>query len=387
MHGADRNACAAIVMPSQKFPYIDRVLEQAIENGSTPGVALLADARGKVVYRKAVGSAQIYPEQRPLSETTIFDVASLTKVMATTTAIMLLVRDNRLALNDRLKKYLPECPHEHITLRHLLTHCAGFPDHLPLYELAQQAAEVGADAANEIGSPAAKSLIIRHACYADLIYPPGKACKYSDLGFILLGHVIECVTGATLDRFCDEQIFQPFGMTNTFFQPVRGQQRGGDFAATERCAWRQKILCGEAHDENAYAMGGVAGHAGLFSTLDDTHRFMRKLYACYLGKDDFFPSALVEKFFTRQHLVEGSTRALGWDTPSRNLKEKASGGTLISEESVGHTGFTGTSIWLDLPRKLLIILFANRVHPSRQNQTFLNMRPKIHDTVVIAMER
>ena len=365
-------------MSAAKYPYIDRVLEQALENGSTPGIAAIVNAHGDIAYRKAFGHAQIYPEHRPLTEETIFDVASLTKVMATTTAMMLLLRDKQIALDAPLRKFLPDFPHEQITLTHLLTHSAGLPDHLPLFELVP---------VEQSGSPDAKALMLKNIYETALIYAPGNASKYSDLGFILLGCAIEKIVGATLDRFCDEQIFRPFGMTHTFFQPVNGERRQGDFAATERCTWRNRIICGEVHDENAYAMGGVAGHAGLFSTLDDTHRFMMKLHHCYLGHDETIPQRIVKQFFTRQQLVADSTRALGWDTPSRNLKEKASGGTIISETSIGHTGFTGVSIWFDLPRKLLIILFANRIHPSRHNQTFLNMRPKIHDTIAIAMER
>jgi CubicO group peptidase (beta-lactamase class C family) len=172
-------------------------------------------------------------------------------------------------------------------------------------------------------------------------------------------------------------------MSTTFFQePGTGHE--GPYAATERCEWRRRVLCGEVHDENAYAMGGIAGHAGLFSTLNDIHRFMMTLYHCYTGTDQRIPRSIVRKFFSRQNLVENSTYALGWDTPS---KKKSSSGTLLSETSIGHTGFTGTSIWFDLKRKLLILLFSNRIHPSRHHQIFLNMRPKIHDTVVIATDR
>ncbi|PIE34625.1 hypothetical protein CSA56_07205 [candidate division KSB3 bacterium] len=371
-------------MTPYTFPYIDKVLQQALENGSTPGAALLVDRKDELLYRHAVGYAQIYPEHRLLNEKTIFDVASLTKVIATTTATMLLLRDGRIALNDPVQKYIPDFSPNQVTLTHLLTHTAGFPDHAAFYELIQQEAETRGK--EYIGSLEAKQQVIRSAYETEPIYQPGRYTKYSDLDFILLGHIIEAVAGISLDVFCDRAIFQPFGMTNTFFQPLGKVMREGEYAATERCEWRRMMMCGRVHDENAYAMGGIAGHAGLFSTLDDIHRFMRKLYACYQGNDDTIPQEIVEQFFARQNLVEGSSRALGWDTPSRNRKEKASGGTLLSEKSVGHTGFTGTSIWLDLKRELLIILLSNRIHPSRHNRTFLNMRPKIHDTVVIAVD-
>ena len=372
-------------MEAQDFPYIDRALEQAIENGSTPGIALLAARHQDVIYRKAFGHAQVYPEHRPLTEEALFDIASLTKVIATTTAVMQLLRDRKLSLDDPLQKFLPEFPYEQISLLQVLTHCAGFSDHLPLYDFVQEDAQVQGE--DFIGSSEAKELMIRLICQADLLYTPGKFSKYSDLGFILLGEIIEKISGASLDRYCDETIFRPFDMKNTFFQPVHGEKRQGDFVATERCDWRRRVLCGEVHDENAYAMGGIAGHAGLFSTLDDIHRFMTRLLACYRGEDVTIPQDIVTEFFRRQNLIDGSTRAIGWDTPSRNKKEKASGGTIIDETSVGHTGFTGTSIWFDPTRELTILLFANRIHPSRHNTTFLNVRPRIHDTVVIAVDK
>lgn len=369
-------------MKAQDFPYITRVLQRALENGSTPGIALLVDKNGECLYRTALGYAQIYPETRELNDNIIFDIASLTKVVATTTAVMLLLRDKQLTLHDPVKKYIPEFIHEQITFTHLLTHSAGFTDWTPFYqEIQQEADRRGGDF---VGSPEAKQFLLEKICHADLIYDPGQYSKYSDLGFILLGYAIEKMTGTTLDRYCEEMIFRPFGMSTTFFRKSGEPLREGNYVATERCEWRRRVICGQVHDENAYAMGGVAGHAGLFSTLEDIHRFMTMLWRCYNGDGDMIPESIVREFFSRQNLVEGSTRALGWDTPSQNT---CSGGTLLSEKSVGHTGFTGTSVWFDLERKLLMLLFSNRIHPSRLNQTFLNMRPKIHDTVVIAMDR
>jgi CubicO group peptidase (beta-lactamase class C family) len=302
--------------------------------------------------------------------------------VATTTAVMLLLHDKAMTLDDPVHKYIPEFSNEHITIMHLLTHSAGFPDHIPFYEDVQQEADRQGD--NFIGSPAAKQYVLEKICQTDLIYNPGENYIYSDLGFILLGHLIEKISGTALDRYCDEKIFSPLQMSNTFFRNHGEALRDGEYAATERCEWRRRILCGEVHDENAYAMGGVAGHAGVFSTLDDVYTLMGTLHRCYQGSDDFIPQSIVQKFFSRQQIPEHSTRALGWDTPS---KKGSTGGELLSQTSVGHTGFTGTSIWLDITRNLLILLFSNRVHPSRHNQKFLKMRPKIHDTVVIAADR
>ena len=369
-------------MNEQVYPYITRKLQQAIENGATPGVALLVDKEGEVIYRHAEGYAQRYPEHRDLHEGTIFDIASLTKVVATTTAVMILLRDKTLTLDDPVHKYIPEFPNDRVTCMHLLTHSAGFPDHIPLYEEVQQEADRQGN--GFVGSPAAKQYVLEKICQTDLLYAPGENYTYSDLGFILLGYLIEKISGTTLDRYCDEMIFSPLQMSNTFFRNHGEALRDGEYAATERCEWRRRILYGEVHDENAYAMGGVAGHAGLFSTLDDIHKCIGTLHHCYQGSDDFIPKAIIRKFFSKQHIPKHSTWALGWDTPS---EKGSTGGELLSQISVGHTGFTGTSIWLDIKRNLLILLFSNRVHPSRHNQKFLKMRPKIHDTVVIATDR
>ena len=369
-------------MNEEKYPFITRKLQQAIENGSTPGVALLVDKDGELVYRHALGYAQRYPEHKDLHETTIFDVASLTKVIATTTAVMILIREHLLSLEEPVKTYIPEFPHEQITFLHLLTHSAGFPQWFPVYEEIQQEVEQRGNAF--IGSSEARHYVLEKIFHTPLLAAPGEQYTYTDIGFILLGHAIDQITGMPLDEYCKKMIFAPLGMTHTFFRRQGTPLPEGDYAATERCEWRRRILYGEVHDENTYALGGVAGHAGLFSTLDDVRMFMNTLSCCYDGKDTFLPQSIVQQFFTRQYLPENSTRALGWDTPS---PEASTGGELLSPTSVGHTGFTGTSIWLDLSRKLLIILFSNRIHLSRNNQKFLKMRPKIHDTVVITFDR
>jgi CubicO group peptidase (beta-lactamase class C family) len=372
-------------MNYQEYPYITRMLQRAVENGATPGVALLVEKNGTLLYRYAVGQAQVYPEVRKINEDTIFDIASLTKVVATTTAVMLLIRDQQIGLDDPLKKYIVEFAQsvkDRITIKHVLTHSAGFPNHIPFYEDVQR--EADRQGADFIGSPAAKQFVLEKVCRTDLIYPPGENYTYSDLGFILLGHIIEQISGTTLDCYCHDMIFSPLQMSTTFFLKHEDPVPAGEYAATERCEWRRRILCGEVHDENAYAMGGVAGHAGVFATLDDVHKFMRMLNRCYDGIDPFIPQPIVCQFFSRQHIPKRSTWALGWDTPS---KKDSTGGTLLSKTSIGHTGFTGTSIWFDLKRKLVMLLFSNRIHPSRTNQRFLKMRPQIHDAVVIATDK
>ena len=364
------------------YPFITRKLQQAYENGATPGVALLVDHAGEMIYRHAVGYAQQYPDHKDLHEDTIFDIASLTKVVATTTALMCLARDRAFPLEESVQTHIPEFPHAEVTFLHLLTHSSGLPGWWPLYEDVQQAIALQGDTI--LGNDSAKNIILKNLCKISLTIAPGKYYTYSDLGFMLLGIALERMTNMPLDDYCREMIFAPLGMSNTFFRRYGTPLPDGEYAATERCEWRRRILYGEVHDENAYALGGVAGHAGLFSTLDDVRLLMNCLLRCYDGTDNFLPQTLVQQFFTRQHLPKDSTRALGWDTPS---PKDSTGGELLSSASVGHTGFTGTSIWLDLSRKVLILLFSNRVHPSRNDRTFLKMRPKIHDTVLITFDK
>ena len=202
---------------------------------------------------------------------------------------------------------------------------------------------------------------------------------------MLLAEIVEQISGRTLDRFCQERIFQPLGLESTFFVDLtqmwgrRGRPNQEKTAATENCSWRRRVLCGEVHDENAYAMGGVAGHAGLFSTAMDLHRFIAQLGKCYEGKSDYLPQTIVKEFLTRDKTVQGSTYALGWDTPS---SKDSTSGDLFSPFSVGHLGFTGVSLWWDLEKRCHIILLTNRIHPSRNNNKIRDFRPAIHDLIL-----
>jgi CubicO group peptidase (beta-lactamase class C family) len=191
-----------------------------------------------------------------------------------------------------------------------------------------------------------------------------------------------------LDRFCQERIFRPLGLRSTAFidlsllrsrklVPVTDM-----IAPTERCPWRRRLLCGEVHDDNAYAMGGVAGHAGLFANAADVDALAGRLHACWRGEDDFLPRDLVREFWTRDRQVPDSTWALGWDTPSAT---GSSAGRHVGPEAVGHLGYTGTSLWVDLARGVQVVLLTNRVHPSRDNEHIREVRPRVHDTAMEAL--
>lgn len=213
---------------------------------------------------------------------------------------------------------------------------------------------------------------------------PGRKALYSDLGFILLGEAVERLSGKSFDRFCRNEIFEPMGLSFTFFVDLNSPESrpgaGLTMAATEDCPWRGKILCGEVHDDNACAMGGVAGHAGMFSSASDVHCFIRFLGRCLDGAEpEFLPAPVVREFLEAERTLPGQTHVLGWDTPS---PEGSSSGRHFSPRTVGHLGFTGTSIWWDLERDIHVVFLTNRVHPSRNNPAIRKFRPLVHDAVM-----
>jgi len=206
---------------------------------------------------------------------------------------------------------------------------------------------------------------------------------------MLLGEAIELLTRMPLDRFCHDRIFRPLGLRSTAFVDLTALRTRRlapvteMIAPTERCPWRKRVLCGEVHDDNAYAMGGVAGHAGLFASAADVDALATRLGACWRGEDDFLPGEIVGEFWRRDATVEGSTRALGWDTPSPS---DSSAGSRMSRSAVGHLGFTGTSLWIDVERNANVILLTNRVHPRRDNERIREVRPRVHDAIVEALD-
>ena len=213
-------------------------------------------------------------------------------------------------------------------------------------------------------------------------YEPGKGCLYSDLGFMILEWIVEASTGITLKRFVEKNFYVPLSFKRTFFNENNGEERFSrdEFAPTEDCPWRKKVIQAVVHDDNAYAMGGYSGHSGLFGTAEDVYGIVNVLREHYLGeRDDHFKPETVRTFFTRQRTVKESTWAMGWDTPSAY---GSSSGRFFSRQSVGHLGFTGTSIWMDLEKDVVVIFLSNRVHPTRDNVKIRRFRPRLHDLVM-----
>jgi len=347
-----------------------QVLEAAVADTAFPGAVVSVGLRGQKLYTAAVGHYGI-DDDRLVSDSTVYDLASLTKVVSMTTAIMLLVADGTVDLDRPVVEYLPRFTgglKDSVTIRQLLTHSSGLPSWRPLHLLTRDRRE------------AIDSL---YAVPLDTI--PGARYLYSDLGAMTLGLAVESVVGRPLDEYMLKRVWRPLNMSSTRYVP--GERLLDHIAPTERDPVRGRIIRGEVHDENCWRLGGVSGHAGLFSNALDLSRFARWMLDLYHGRvspDDslYVPVDIVREFTRRQPGPEGSTRALGWDTPSDSL---SSAGTLLPKVSFGHTGFTGTSIWIDPVDELFIILLTNRVHPSRENLKIGAVRAALADSVATSV--
>jgi CubicO group peptidase (beta-lactamase class C family) len=376
---------------NRKLSKVDKALEKAIEAAEIPGAVVLArmPREGELLEREWVrGLAVMRPERIPMARDTIFDMASLTKNIATTTAVMLLVDQGVINLDDPVAKFLPafgDRSKEAVTLRHLLTHSAGLKPWRGFHELLIKRERKTGERA--LGTPEGREWILDRVLRSGLVHEPGEAAVYGDLDFIVLGALVEAVAQQPLDTFCHQMIFEPLGMQNTRFLPlpVDGAEAPAlsdamrrRIAATENCPWRERIIWGEVHDPNAFAMGGVAGHAGLFSTADDVMRFAQTFLDVWHERSDALPRTWVREFARRQHIPENSDWALGWDTPTVGT---SSSGQHFSEASVGHLGFTGTSVWIDLEREAIVVMLTNRVHLIAKRSRF-DLRPKVHDFII-----
>ncbi len=342
------------------FQPVENAFNEAVAQGVFPGAVVLVCKDEQVVFEKTFGYRSLLPQKSPMQTDTTFDLASLTKPMATTVAIMLLVREAKLRIDDKLTRIMPTFGvfgKSLTTFRQLLNHSSGLAAWKPYHEEIVKMEKAGR--INFFASRAAKIYVLEQIHRDKPLSAPGAQALYSDLGFMVLAEAVETITSNGLDRFCQERIFKPLGLRSTGFvdltelrkrrlQPVEAM-----IAPTENCPWRKKILCGEVHDDNAYAMGGVCGHAGLFSSARDVHTFLLRMNRCLHGKDDFLPQSVVQEFLTKDASVPNSTYALGWDTPS---PANSSSGTLFSPRSVGHLGFTGCSMWWDLEKNCHVIL-------------------------------
>ena len=342
------------------------VLDQARADSAFPGAIAVVGNRDSVLAEYGAGSLDWAPSPRP-DDSTLWDMASLTKVVGLTTAMMQLSEAGKVDLDAPVQRYVREFQgpnKERVTLRHLLTHSSGLPAWRPLYK--------------ETDSPAAARAL---AVATALDTLPGIRMVYSDLGAIILGIIVERVSGEPLDAYLARHVFGPLRMTSTTYRP--GRDLLPRIAPTEYDAWRQRHIRGEVHDENAYALGGVSAHAGLFSTGHDVARFCRMyLNGGMLDGARIVSGKTIRRFTTVQDSTL-SNRALGWETPNGTN----SAGHLLTRPAFGHTGFTGTSIWVDPSRDLFVILLTNRVNPTRQNLRIGAVRTALADVVVRVLDR
>jgi serine-type D-Ala-D-Ala carboxypeptidase len=366
-------------------PIADK-MQEGVEQGVFPGAVLLVSRKGQTVHHGAYGFACLLPNREPASCGTIYDLASLTKPIAAATAAALLTAEGRLGLDDPLERFVPELTRgalRRATIRHLLNHTSGLPAWRPFYE------RIVPDGRMLREQP----LSDRRAAIYDAIHreplaePVGGRCVYSDLGFILLGEVLERIVKQEWAAFIDGVVFPRLGAGDLFYMGESGPTgeislTGRRFAATEQDDWRGRIVRGEVHDENAAVMGGVSAHAGLFGTAVAVARAVSPWLAAVRGETSPIPASVAREFVRKQGIDPQGSWALGWDTPSTGPGgTPSSSGAHFSPASFGHLGYAGTSVWVDPERELIVVLLSNRVHPTRKNDKIRAFRPAVHDVI------
>jgi CubicO group peptidase (beta-lactamase class C family) len=347
----------------ERFRAAFKILENAIAERVFPGCAVAVTFRGELIAHKALGRFTYNPAATAAVTTaSIFDLASVSKVVAATTMAMILYARGVLDLEAPVTAIVPEFAGDderrhQVTLRMLLAHSSGLPAYEKLFQRVTTREE-----------------LLAAAFATELREDPGTRTEYSDIGFIILGVALERLADETLDVFCQREIFGPLGMSHTAFNPPKAWKERIVPTADDRSFWH-RIIQGEVQDENASVLGGVAGHAGVFATADDVAIFAH----CILnGGRPILRADTVELFRRRESAPEGTSRALGWDTPS----SPSQSGKHFSPRSFGHLGYTGTSLWVDPDRQLSITLLTNRTWPDSKNQAIKQVRPAVHDAIV-----
>ena len=339
-----------------------QVLEDATSQQAFPAASVAVTLKQELLALRSVGKFTYDPASPMPSSDTLFDLASLTKVMATTAMAMLLYERGLLDLEMPVISVLGEFAGEYprrdeVTLRMLLAHSSGLPAYEKLFLRCRTRDE-----------------LLQAAFASDLANDPGTHAEYSDIGFIILGVTLERLADEALTHFCQREIFGPLGLTQTTFNPAPEIRSQIPPTADDK-GFRHRIIQGEVQDENAFVMGGVAGHAGLFATAHDVASFA---YAMLPGNASLFRPETLRLFTAREISPPGTSRALGWDTPSAPSQS----GAYLSTNSYGHLGYTGTSLWIDADRELSITLLTNRTWPDCSNRAITKIRPQFHDAIM-----
>jgi serine-type D-Ala-D-Ala carboxypeptidase len=386
---------------------VDRMFARALAEKTFSGASLLVATPDSILFHKTWGRTR--RRGRHIDSHTLFDLASLTKPLITAPLYMRAVSEGKFALDTTLLRYFPEAllgtDKKTISFRQLLNHSSGLPAYRPFYRelIAKEPAR-------------REDVLFRRILRTSLDAKPGTVACYSDLGFLLLPHFLERIYDKPFGKLATEFLLEPLNLNlmnpkprrqlaldfqdvqegsplallgfrslrvslDPTLVPGKVVATGRIFAATEYCPWRNRLLIGEVHDENAYCLGGVAAHAGLFGTAHGVYRLLTFLWEVYAGRvtNPFFSAETVREFWREQSLVTGSTWRLGFDSPS---PQNSSAGKYFSPRSIGHLGFTGTSFWFDLDQEILIILLTNRVYPTRENERLRNFRPLLHNLVM-----
>ena len=356
---------------------IRRAFQLAVDEKVFPGAVALVRAHGTVVFHEAVGTQGVPPDDQPVHLESMYDLASLTKPLATSTAVLCLVQDGHLHLDQPVSQWADELrgsPFAGVDLRQLLSHRAGLPAWRPYFE---QLAPSGLPPRNEAERRQRIHALLNAVAREPIAYQPGSQSLYSDVGFMVLGAVVERCAGASLAAYCRRRVYEPLGISSLAFLS-REEAITEDptyIVPTEWDLWRNRLLCGEVHDENAHALGGCAGHAGLFGTAHAVGQLSAAWLQAVQGRNGVLSTALAKQFTDRQS--DPFSWGLGWDTPSA----PSSSGTRFSSRAFGHVGFTGTSLWIDPSCDLEVIILSNRVNPTRTNTAIKAFRPQIHDAI------
>ena len=375
------------------FPRTYEVLGQGLQEGVSPGfvAGVWRESEPDRLHALALGNRRAVPSPLPMELDTVFDLASVSKVFATTALTGALVERGWLSWDLPVAAVLPGFRYPDIKVSHLLSHSAGYPAWAPFWEKLRE--ELGTEGERGGGNSLHPKPLFQIPIYRRqelmkyLVLStqpeklPGQRILYSDLSFLVLGFLLESIVQIPLDDAVKRFVWDPMGITGASFRRVnRSPEDALDLAsaATEECPWRKVVLQGQVHDDNCWAMGGYGGHSGAFARIQDVAQFVR---ATLTG---FYRYSTLEKLFTPVHAPEGPSRTLGWDLPS---SEGSSVGTLFSRNSVGHLGFTGTSLWIDLDARLAVILLSNRVHPKREHIAIKSFRPRFHDAVRLDLTR
>ncbi len=356
---------------------INKTLQEGVDEGVFSGAAAAVFLGSKPSWQEYyffAGHTSFEPGKVKINRHTMFDLASLTKPLVTTLSLLCLLKEKKIALATPLAELLEEeipADKEAISIAMLLNHAAGLAAHGEFFKHLEHSQK------GTIHHAMRKMVLAE-----PLVSMPGEAILYSDLGFLLLGWIIEQVSGVSLASLVEKKIYQPLGLAEHLFFPMVESKKCLEkiFVSCEDCLWRQRVICGEVSDENCFVLGGAAGHAGLFGDILGVTGLVSHLLNQWQGREEHpgYTNDDLKQFITRQQDEQKGTWALGFDTPSSS---GSSGGKLISPNSIGHLGFTGTSFWIDPVRDAAVVLLTNRVHPSRDNDKIKQFRPRFHDVI------